>query len=59
MQLAIDKIWNAPLQGLFYNRDINTVFQILKQWTAGGAAETHVDRHQGSSDGRAAYQLLL
>jgi hypothetical protein len=54
-----DEIWNSPLSGTYFNNDSYTVFQILRQWTAEGVADTHVDRYSDSSDGRAAYQILV
>ena len=54
-----EEIWDAPLQGRNFDMDNFQVYQILKQWTASGVAETHVNRFEETSDGRGAYQLLM
>jgi hypothetical protein len=54
-----DEIWNSPLSGTYFGNDNYTIYQILCQWTAEGVADTHVDRYSDSSDGQAAYQMLV
>jgi hypothetical protein len=38
-----EEIWTTPLQGSLFDVDNYQVYQILKQWTANGVADTHVD----------------
>ena len=54
-----EEFWGAPLQGSYFDKDNYSVYQILKEWTSDGTADTYVDRFNDTSDGRSAYILLL
>jgi hypothetical protein len=43
-------IYDAPFEGHIYENDAFQVLQILRQWTSGGTADTHVDNSNDVQD---------
>ena len=52
-------LFRPPFSGPTYVADNFRVYQLLIQWTSGGTAETYVDRHQATQDGRNVWLSLL
>jgi hypothetical protein len=53
------RIYDAPLQGDYYERDNFQVFQKLRALLTGGLAETYLTDFEKSGDGREAWTALL
>jgi len=52
------EIYEAPLQGTYYERDNYQVFQHLRTQIVGSSAETHIESYEKKSDGRNAWLCL-
>ena len=52
------EIYEAPLQGTYFERDNYQVFQHLRTQIVGSSAETHIESFERKSDGRNAWLFL-
>jgi hypothetical protein len=52
------EIYEAPLQGTYFERDNYQVFQHLRTQIVGSSAETHIESYEKKSDGRSAWLFL-
>ena len=52
------EIYEAPLQGTYFERDNYQVFQHLRTQIVGSSAETHIESFEKKSDGRNAWLFL-
>ena len=52
------EIYEAPLQGTYYERDNYQVFQHLRTQIVSSSAETHIESYEKKSDGRNAWLCL-
>lgn len=52
------EVYDAPLQGTFFDRDNYQVFQYLRAQIVGGSAETHLEPFVTDGDGRNAWIFL-
>ena len=52
------EIFEAPLQGTYFERDNYQVFQHLRTQIVGSSAETHIESFERKSDGRNAWLFL-
>ena len=52
------EIYEAPLQGTYFDRDNYQVFQHLRTQIVGSSAETHIESYEKKSDGRNAWLFL-
>ena len=59
MEGQMKRIYDAPLQGDYYERDNFQVFQKLRALLTGGLAETYLTDFEKSGDGREAWIALL
>eukprot|EP00590_Aulacoseira_subarctica_P008036 CAMPEP_0172430552 /NCGR_PEP_ID=MMETSP1064-20121228/54927_1 /TAXON_ID=202472 /ORGANISM="Aulacoseira subarctica , Strain CCAP 1002/5" /LENGTH=241 /DNA_ID=CAMNT_0013176685 /DNA_START=3 /DNA_END=725 /DNA_ORIENTATION=- len=59
MEGQMRRIYDAPLQGDYYERDNFQVFQKLRSLLTGGLAETYLSDYEKTGDGREAWQALL
>ena len=56
---ATHLIKNTPLHGTIFQVDNYNLFQVLVSWTSGGTMEAIVDRHRTTSNGRAAWSIIV
>jgi hypothetical protein len=59
MEGQMKRIYDAPLQGIYYERDNFQVFQKLRALLTGGLAETYLTDFEKSGDGREAWIALI
>ena len=53
------QLYDAPMVGPTFLQDNFRVYQLLVQWTSGGAAETYVDSFQSTQHGRNVWLALI
>ena len=58
MEGTMKQIYDAELQGIYFDRDNYQVYQKIKSQLSGGIAETHLTEFEKTSNGRAAWMHL-